>query len=35
MASIGGAFGSTIRPGWGTLFGVQIGDAIASTLLDD
>ena len=35
MAGLGGAFGSTIYPGWGTLFGVQIGDACASALLED
>jgi len=35
MAGVGGAFGSTIRPGWGTVVGVQLGDACASVVLDD
>lgn len=35
MAGVGGAFGSSIRPGWGTVVGVQLGDACASVVLDD
>ena len=33
-ASFGGAVGSMIYPGWGTLFGTQMGDAAVGALLD-
>lgn len=33
-ASIGGAIGSVIYPGWGTVFGIQIGDTSVGALLD-
>lgn len=33
-ASLGGAVGSMIYPGWGTLFGTQMGDAAVGALLD-
>ena len=33
-ASVGGAFGSLIRPGWGTLCGIQLGDACVAAFLD-
>eukprot|EP00557_Chaetoceros_sp_GSL56_P004517 CAMPEP_0176502106 /NCGR_PEP_ID=MMETSP0200_2-20121128/14561_1 /TAXON_ID=947934 /ORGANISM="Chaetoceros sp., Strain GSL56" /LENGTH=262 /DNA_ID=CAMNT_0017901125 /DNA_START=730 /DNA_END=1518 /DNA_ORIENTATION=- len=35
MAGVGGALGSLIRPGWGTVVGVQLGDASVSALLDN
>ena len=35
MASVGGSFGSLVKPGWGTLCGIQLGDACGSALLDD
>ncbi len=35
FASLGGAFGSMIYPGWGTLFGTQMGDAAIGALLDE
>lgn len=35
LAGLGGAFGSILRPGWGTLVGVQLGDACATALLDE
>ena len=35
MASVGGTFGSMLKPGWGTLFGTQLGDACVGVLLDD
>ncbi len=35
VSSIGGAIGSMIYPGWGTLFGIQIGDAAVGALLED
>ncbi|KAL3794508.1 hypothetical protein HJC23_013981 [Cyclotella cryptica] len=31
-ASAGGAVGSLLRPGWGTVFGIQFGDAIIVSL---
>lgn len=31
-ASAGGAVGSLLRPGWGTIFGIQLGDAIIVSL---
>jgi hypothetical protein len=33
-ASVGGAMGSMIYPGYGILFGSQVGDAVAVTLFD-
>ena len=33
-ASAGGAVGSVIYPGWGTIFGIQIGDAVVGALID-
>eukprot|EP00553_Chaetoceros_curvisetus_P002710 CAMPEP_0204623828 /NCGR_PEP_ID=MMETSP0717-20131115/9592_1 /ASSEMBLY_ACC=CAM_ASM_000666 /TAXON_ID=230516 /ORGANISM="Chaetoceros curvisetus" /LENGTH=365 /DNA_ID=CAMNT_0051639033 /DNA_START=6 /DNA_END=1103 /DNA_ORIENTATION=- len=35
VAGVGGAVGSILRPGWGTLFGIQIGDACVGALLDE
>ena len=35
FASVGGAIGSTITPGWGTLVGTNLGDGFAITLTDD
>ena len=34
-ASFGGALGSVIYPGWGTVFGTQMGDAAVGVLFDD
>ncbi|KAL3827032.1 hypothetical protein ACHAXA_007539 [Cyclostephanos tholiformis] len=34
VASAGGAAGSVILPGWGTVLGIQIGDAFAGALFD-
>lgn len=33
-ASAGGAVGSAIYPGWGAVFGTQIGDTVVGTLID-
>ena len=33
-ASGGGALGSVIYPGWGTVFGIQIGDTVVGALID-
>jgi len=33
-ASVGGAVGSVIYPGWGAIFGIQIGDTSVGALLD-
>lgn len=33
-ASAGGAAGSVVYPGWGTVFGIQIGDALVGALTD-
>lgn len=33
-ASMGGAAGSVVYPGWGTVFGNQIGDAVVGALID-
>ncbi len=33
-ASAGGAVGSAIYPGWGTVFGIQVGDAVVGALID-
>ncbi len=35
VAGVGGAVGSILRPGWGTLFGIQLGDACVGALLDE
>jgi len=35
VAGIGGAIGSTIRPGYGTLLGTQLGDACVGVLLEE
>ncbi len=34
VASAGGAVGSVVLPGWGAVFGIQIGDAVAGALFD-
>jgi hypothetical protein len=34
MAGIGGAVGSLMKPGWGTVVGVQLGDACVGALLE-
>jgi len=34
VASTGGAVGTIIYPGWGTLFGTQMGDGVAGNLLE-
>lgn len=33
-ASAGGAVGSAIYPGWGAVFGIQIGDSVVGALID-
>ncbi|KAL7541941.1 hypothetical protein ACHAXR_011402 [Thalassiosira sp. AJA248-18] len=33
-ASAGGAMGSVVYPGWGTVFGIQIGDTVVGALID-
>ena len=33
-ASIGGAYGTLLRPGWGTLLGTSLGDSLAASLLE-
>jgi len=35
FASIGGALGSTVWPGWGTLAGSNIGDTVGFSLMED
>ena len=35
FASLGGALGSTVWPGWGTLAGSNIGDTIGFSLMED
>lgn len=35
VSSAAGAIGSAIYPGWGTLFGTQVGDGLVGALLDD
>ena len=35
FSSLGGAVGSMISPGWGTLFGSNMGDGLAASLTDD
>lgn len=35
MASVGGALGTMVVPGWGTLAGTNFGDGIAASLTDD
>jgi len=34
VSSASGAVGSAIYPGWGTLFGTQVGDGIAGAVMD-
>jgi len=34
-ASLGGAVGSVVFPGWGTTVGIQLGDKLADSLLED
>ena len=33
-ASYGGAYGTTLWPGWGTILGTSIGDAVVASVLD-
>ena len=35
FSAVGGAIGSMILPGWGTLIGTNLGDGLATTLTDD
>lgn len=35
MAGLGGALGSCVVPGWGTVLGVQLGDACVGALLEN
>eukprot|EP00586_Coscinodiscus_wailesii_P005992 CAMPEP_0172489688 /NCGR_PEP_ID=MMETSP1066-20121228/19870_1 /TAXON_ID=671091 /ORGANISM="Coscinodiscus wailesii, Strain CCMP2513" /LENGTH=342 /DNA_ID=CAMNT_0013257745 /DNA_START=181 /DNA_END=1209 /DNA_ORIENTATION=- len=35
VSSVGGALGSVAYPGYGTIFGIQLGDSIVSSLLMD
>jgi hypothetical protein len=35
MAGVGGSMGSLLRPGWGTLFGSQLGDTFVSVMVED
>ncbi|EJK55387.1 hypothetical protein THAOC_24885, partial [Thalassiosira oceanica] len=28
VASFGGAFGTILLPGWGAVFGIQLGDSL-------
>ena len=35
MAGVGGSIGSLLRPGWGTLFGSQLGDTLVSVMVED
>ncbi|EJK76515.1 hypothetical protein THAOC_01719 [Thalassiosira oceanica] len=34
VASFGGAFGTILLPGWGAVFGIQLGDSFVNALLD-
>ena len=34
-ASVGGAFGTLVWPGWGTLAGTNFGDGLAASMTDD
>jgi hypothetical protein len=34
VASAGGAVGSVLLPGWGTVFGIQVGDTVAGAIFD-
>jgi hypothetical protein len=34
VASAGGAMGSVLLPGWGTVFGIQVGDTVAGAIFD-
>ena len=33
-ASYGGAYGTTLWPGWGTILGTSVGDAVVASVLD-
>jgi hypothetical protein len=35
MAGVGGSVGSLLRPGWGTIFGSQLGDTFVSVMVED
>jgi hypothetical protein len=35
FSSVGGAIGTTIWPGWGTLAGTNLGDSLSLSLIDD
>jgi hypothetical protein len=35
FASLGGAAGSVIYPGWGTMAGISLGDSLAASLIDE
>jgi hypothetical protein len=35
FSSFGGALGTTLWPGWGTLAGTNIGDSLSFSLMDD
>ena len=34
VASFGGAFGTILLPGWGAVFGIQLGDSFVNALLE-
>ena len=33
-ASYGGAYGTTLWPGWGTILGTSVGDSVVASVLD-
>lgn len=35
LSSVGGAVGSLVLPGWGTLAGVNFGDGVAATIVEE
>lgn len=35
MTGVGGSIGSMIRPGWGTIFGSQIGETFVNIIVED
>jgi hypothetical protein len=35
FSSVGGAIGTTVWPGWGTLAGTNLGDSLSVSLVDD
>jgi hypothetical protein len=35
FSSLGGALGTTVWPGWGTLAGTNLGDSLSLSLIDD